>query len=539
VFKDNLLVLWGLLTTIALVSACGVGEIGGSAGAARGGPEPGASDGDVELSPEAAAEFREDGAPGVTEPSDPGKTNDSVPPACPSATSDVSANDGWRSTQTSQAAFDTLRFEFMARPAVANLNGLVAVGGQDIDEFTDAAISVRFAGSGFIDARDGSSYDGDVFIGYDPGVWYSIVISADIVAQTYDVEVARCGEPRQTLITGAAFRSDASVSDRLTTWAVWSSQSAGLELSTPAWVASGICAPATCQSLGSERGEPSDGCGGSLVCGSCGGDQVCMSGMCVDEPVTVPPPTPAPPPPGDGGRPTAANTGPSGTLSPYAGPSTITQDGAIYENFTSSGIKIDADNVTLRNFRITGTSWYGVDIEAGHSGILIEDGEITGTMSAGVHGVGFTARRLHIHDTDSDAMKPQGRGGPTLIESCFIERLGWDSTKPDGIQIDQPTDGVTFRYNNIWMPIPGSSSWPGSPYASNAAAIHGNTLSNIVYESNWLNGGQFTVYCSVGGISVRNNRFGRDYNYGVQKGSCDQWSGNVWDDTGAPVHGDE
>jgi hypothetical protein len=238
-------------------------------------------------------------------------------------------------------------------------------------------------------------------------------------------------------------------------------------------------------------------------------------------------------------RPTVANTGPRGTLSAYSGPSTITKDGATYENFTSDGIKIDADNVTLRNFRITATSWYGIKIQDGHSGILLEDGEITAALSSGILGVGFTARRLHIHDTDSDAMKTQGTGGPTVVENCFIEKLGLDSTKPDGNQIDQPTEGVTFRYNNIWMPAVGTPNWPGEPYASNACAIHGNTLSNIVYEYNWLNGGNFTIYCSVGGIAVRNNRFGRDYRHGIRKGACDEWTGNVWDDTGKRVTGNE
>jgi hypothetical protein len=79
------------------------------------------------------------------------------------------------------------------------------------------------------------------------------------------------------------------VSDQLSTWGVWSSQAAALELSTPTWMASGGCAPATCQSLGQECGQPSDGCGGSLNCGGCGSSQACASGgVCVD----VTPPTP-------------------------------------------------------------------------------------------------------------------------------------------------------------------------------------------------------------------------------------------------------
>ena len=80
------------------------------------------------------------------------------------------------------------------------------------------------------------------------------------------------------------------MSDQLSTWGVWSSLAGELEVSTPTWMASGGCAPATCQSLGSECGQPSDGCNGTLNCGVCGGGQMCSSGVCVDEPVSVPPP---------------------------------------------------------------------------------------------------------------------------------------------------------------------------------------------------------------------------------------------------------
>jgi hypothetical protein len=194
----------------------------------------------------------------------------------------------------SQAAFDTLEFTVMARPEVTNLDAMVAVGSQDIADFSDTAIAVRFADDGLIDARDGSVYDKDVSFSYEAGIWYTIVISADVMSGTYDVEVGRCGEPPVTLIAGAAFRSDAVASDRLTTWAAWSSQTAKLELATPTWVASGSCAPATCQSLSLECGDPSDGCGSNLSCGTCGSGEACAAGTCVE--VTPPPP------PGGGGE---------------------------------------------------------------------------------------------------------------------------------------------------------------------------------------------------------------------------------------------
>ena len=362
--KENWLGLGGLFAAIALMSACGTGEIGdplGQLGDAAGGPGNG-----VEQSPEVAAEFaelrrrgRRRGSATVV-PAVTSTPTNAPAPSCPSAIADVSASNGWRSTAASQPAYDTLRFEFMVRPAVADLNGLVAVGGQNIDQFTDATMSVRFAGSGVIDVRNGARYDSDIRFTYDPGVWYSIVISADISAQTYDVEVGRCGESLQTLITRAAFRSDATVSDLLTTWAVWSSQAAGLELSTPAWVASDSCAPATCQSLGSECGQPSDGCGGSLNCGGCGSGQACASGVCVDN--SPPPPAPTPPADPHGRGPTGQ--WPAG-FPAYAGTAEIVTNG------TSAGLTAAISNAACSD------------------GCVIEHaGAVSGTFSSRASGSG-------------------------------------------------------------------------------------------------------------------------------------------------------
>jgi hypothetical protein len=192
---------------------------------------------------------------------------------------------------------------------------------------------------------------------------------------------------------------------------------------------------------------------------------------------------------------------------------------------------INANNVTLRNFRINATSWYGINVSG--SGVVIEDGEIFNMLSAGILGGGYTARRLHIHDSEGDAIKA---GGSVLVEYCFIEKLG---RKPDSHADGNQTRGgsnITFRYNNIWMPVPGSSNYPGSPYKANANFMLQQNINNFVIESNWLNGGNYTIYCpDGGGVYIRNNRFGRDYQYGVITGNCAERSGNVWEATGEPL----
>lgn len=241
-------------------------------------------------------------------------------------------------------------------------------------------------------------------------------------------------------------------------------------------------------------------------------------------------------------KPGTHNTGPSGTLEAYDGPGTITTDGATYEDFTLAGtITIDADSVTLRNFVIDG-GHYGIRVLDGHSGIVIEDGEIHGMASAGILGVGYTARRLYIHDSDGDGLKVQGSGGPTLVEYCFVEKLGMgDGAHADGNQT-RGGSNITFRYNNIYMPNPGTPTYPGTPYKSNATFMLQLTISSFVIENNWLTGGNYCIY-SPGGVSVRNNRFGR-HNAGwiddkddlrIRNGTFDEWSGNVWEEDGTPI----
>jgi hypothetical protein len=248
-------------------------------------------------------------------------------------------------------------------------------------------------------------------------------------------------------------------------------------------------------------------------------------------------------------RPSADNTGPSDpeALTRSQAPR-IRTDGAVLKDLDLSGtVTIDADNVTLRNFRLNASSdFYGIQIVAGHKGIVIEDGEIFNMKSAGILGAGFTARRLHIHDSGGDGIKAGGAGGPTLVEQCFIEKLG---TKPGAHADGNQTRGgsnITFRYNNIWMPAPGTPNYPGAPYKSNAAFMISGEVSDFVIERNWLNGGNYTIYCQNtggSGVFVRNNRFGRD-NGGrlagkearrLRAGVCAEWAGNRWDESGGPI----
>jgi len=609
-----------------------------------------------------------------------------VPAAfCPGADPDVAARNGWRSSDAAVPTDGVLRFEVKARATAEALNGLVAVGAEEINDFDEAALAVRFAGDGLVDVRDGGFYTSDLTYPYEPGVWYSIEMIADIDAQTYDVAIGPCGEARETLIEDASFRS---ITEELSAWAVWSSQTAALEVSTPTWMASGGCVPATCASLNHECGQLSDGCGGTLDCGGCDSTELCDSGLCVEELVTTPAPPacvpdtckslhigcgiksdgcggyvscggceagdrcyndwcvpdpnaarspsapacvpdtcqslgrecggvsngcggslscgscqsgysctagdcikdpvskppsscvpdtcqsldrqcgtvsngcggtlncggcssgycdggdcvqpPPSPPSGQPGRPWSHNTGPSnpGALR-SSGTVRITTNGAVVENINISGLlKIEADNVTVRNFRVRASSHYGIQVASGSNNVLIEDGEILGAESTNVYVMSgasnVTIRRLWSHHSNADHIKFEGSN--LLVESSFFEKACADGDGHcDGVQ-SKKGKGATFRYNNFFFPAPGTPDYPGSPFKCNTPFQVEDSATGFVIDSNWVNGGNYSFNCKQSGsMAVTNNVLGRSYKYGVKAGNCSPWSGNTWEDTGGAV----
>jgi len=235
-------------------------------------------------------------------------------------------------------------------------------------------------------------------------------------------------------------------------------------------------------------------------------------------------------------KPESHNTGPyDETLLIPSGSLTIVDDGTVVENiFVTGRIKIEANNVTIKNFKIdaTGTS-YGIQANSGYTGLWLEAGEIMNMNSAAILGTGFTALYLNIHDSGGDGFKVQGGTEPTLVANSWIHHLGKnEAAHADGNQT-RSGGNITFLYNNCDMPITNPE-----PYKSNACFIlqtADGPLDNFTIKNNWLNGGNYTIYCSGTNLKVIGNRFGRDYHYGVANNCSNtdtQWLNNVWDDTG-------
>lgn len=249
-------------------------------------------------------------------------------------------------------------------------------------------------------------------------------------------------------------------------------------------------------------------------------------------------------------KPGPLNTGPyDESLLEQSSGLTVTEDGAIIENIHTTGmIKVEANNVTIRNAIVDcqDSSWYGIQTFSDYTGTVIEHVEVINCKSAGIYGPNFHGKHLHIHEMWGDAVKARDN---VTLEFSWIHHLG----KNEGAHADgnQTRDGsnILLRGNFFDMPIPEGPNGPGSPYDSNATSInqaHLGNIDNLVMNGNWLNGGNYTVVFSsdpdkaegdfaLTNSALFNNRFGRDYRFGVLqiKGNVEDLdiACNRWDDT--------
>lgn len=220
---------------------------------------------------------------------------------------------------------------------------------------------------------------------------------------------------------------------------------------------------------------------------------------------------------------------------------TVTEPGTVIENVDiTGGVNVKADNVTIRNFKLKGTSYFGIRADFGAKNLVIEDGEITDAQSAGVYGSNFTARRLNIHNMGNDAYKPFRN---VVIEAGYAHHLGYISdSHADGVQM-VVGGKVVARGNNFDMNV---YTQPGF-HNSQVFIIQpqNGPIDDVLIEKNWINGGGTSIQLRDKGngpptnVRILNNYFGRDYRFGpwIVQGSTNVRMCNVWEDTGELLSG--
>jgi len=233
------------------------------------------------------------------------------------------------------------------------------------------------------------------------------------------------------------------------------------------------------------------------------------------------------------GYPTTTSTGvPAGTvLTAYTGPLTISTTVTITGKSIGCGLTIrSGGNVTIRNSKITGPCFYGVDMEGGT--LLIEDSEVDciDHRGTGIAYTNFTARRVLVRNCENGFHV----GSNTLVEDSYITGVAEvGGGHGDGIQ-GQSGSNIVIRHTtfDLTNPITSSIIWDRL------------TMNNVTVENNFFAAGAYTVYVPTSGsnIAYRNNRFFGPVGgstthrpaYGFSTGagrSGVTWVGNYRDDT--------
>ena len=577
-------------------------------------------------------------------------------PAC-DFTPTYSASNGWYSPTTSvTAATDEVSFSFYARANASSQGAVVAFGpSATIAQFSDAAILIQFSTAGTIQVRDGANYCGETSscdapntagIPYTAGNWYHFVGIANLTTDTYTVSVENCDDGLVAIKTDAAFRSDSCSSGDCTTLGyhtAWSSQAAAVDVYGVIWTPGDCVATETCITEGYECGTPlddcgvplascgtctgpdvcfpaadgmcctpglqaaicaapdpdyecgdwSDGCGGTVNCGTCGGGTpFCDAGTCVaqdvepentqgdtwetiyeactgdDYPTGYQPPKFV--------RPTRSNTGanctdascPNGgtpvTLTEYAGPNPITTPG-VYENFyIDNGQRLEirgTDGVTLRNFEIRCTPGQNHGVYIDNEGTswdttntLIEYGTIkpgTGPCARGIQS-GWSGnihiRHVWIDMFEADGVQNANDFGPTLLERSLMTRGGanggqgggGDSEHADGWQFRVPQSNTSVcmlgtRIVPVYKTTITTQYVEGCFKQSNVTQNGPDGSGKWYIYNNWIDGSTNNAIAGDG-LQVRNNRFGNFFQLSAYAGwPGSDLGGNVWECDGSSI----
>lgn len=292
-------------------------------------------------------------------------------------------------------------------------------------------------------------------------------------------------------------------------------------------------------------------------------------------------------------KPSPSNTGvrPGITLT-NQGATTVTTNGAIYENINFTGLVIvKANDVTFLNCKFSGPATYttGVGLignshhddiaQAQAKRLLLEDCTMDPAYPSkwtnGFEGHDVTMRRCKIINVvDGLQIKNHYDGykdGPVdvYIEACYIDELAFFSPEPgqpdnkthnDGVQI---MGGSNINFTGNWITGllgTGGTHDPSIPPPpggqANAAFMikpDSGNISNVHILNNWLGGGSYTMNITndpprvIGYLGeINNNKFARNQNSTPTTGDNTKTivfnngitgtaTGNTYEDNGNPI----
>ncbi|MEV6928611.1 hypothetical protein AB0M46_29545 [Dactylosporangium sp. NPDC051485] len=253
-----------------------------------------------------------------------------------------------------------------------------------------------------------------------------------------------------------------------------------------------------------------------------------------------------------GGKPGPSNTGAIAgvRLTVVNGDQTYGTDGKVIEDVDIHGyVRITGKRVTLRNAIVRGGAakcGAVVQIEAGASAVL-EDVEIapaaTGPCLDGIRATAATLTRLNVHG-GVNGVATTGPG--VLLQDSWVHDLayfasgapGGGETETDAVETVGQR-GITLRRDVLVVGPRGNAAWQ-------VRQTGGGTSTDLRVEGSWLDGGGCTLNFAhqggppMTGIAVTGNRFGRGSVFACPvllstSTTLTQYTGNVFDDNGAPI----
>ena len=243
--------------------------------------------------------------------------------------------------------------------------------------------------------------------------------------------------------------------------------------------------------------------------------------------------------PTSGEKPGPSNTGvPAGTSLKASGSITVTQANTVLDGLDVSGsITVKASGVVIKNTKVHGSGSYGIYVASGS--VAISDSEIYGGFENAIGFGNWTATRVNIHGTTGDGVKLGSN--VTLQDSWIHDLTPGPSAHADGAQLQSGEKNIVIKHNVIDL-----ASTPRANAALFLAPDLGPSSDGpLTITDNWLDGGNYTVFCVDGNngqylqknITISNNRFGRGAQYGPARVNVPiTQSGNVWADTGASLN---
>lgn len=255
-------------------------------------------------------------------------------------------------------------------------------------------------------------------------------------------------------------------------------------------------------------------------------------------PKPTPKPTSSAPTGTSSAWPSAGNTGvPAGTTLKSSGSVTVSTDGTVLNGLDIKGtVTVHAKNVTIENSKIeAGTAQWGISVASGS--VTVKDSEITGSGFGGVQGDNYTLLRDDINNFHGDGMK---LGNNVTVQDSWIHNAATQNGQhADGMQLQNGLSNVMIKHNSVDPQESGSNS---AVFLKNDLGPN-NTTGPVVVDDNLLGGGGYTLYAYAGssglrqgGITIKNNHFLRDSQYGPAAVNIPvTWSSNVYDSNNQAV----